>query len=380
MLGRGDVVIVAFIGLAIALLFSRRQFGPRPERRERVRKTIAAISASVLGIGGAVMAGAAPASAAMPTCTDATQHVLNPNVTAGDTWYMPCIPQYGMGKAEFTITTPASDPFPADYSLADGHQTVTSTPTQTQVHDYFEPLWEEFGSAGGADFSGAFANITEDTADATATSQPYVPDFLEPSAMDVAFPIVSVGLAAAGLPASCTPMGSGATYQGEYEVTYGSTTTHFSQTIDDVARSVTITYTPAPLYIGLNFTGGAGDEEFDTTMPICASSGGNTTFAADESDIDWDVAAYNATNLPPVLETLSPASGDLSLSSDPAEVIAATTSDLGSFTETSTPVLATTGVNTEPDGTLGAGLLSVGILATLVGVVRRRRRLPINSR
>jgi hypothetical protein len=345
-----------------------------------VKKTIAAISASVLGIGGAVGAAASPASAVVPACSNSLQHEVNPTVSPTDSWYMECIPQYGMGKAEFTTTTDAANPFPDGYELDNGHQSVTSTPTASQVSAYFSAEATDAGL--DPTYTGAFVDLSEDPTVSTATSQVYdSADVFDGLAMTVAYPIVAVGQATDGLPAACTPDGSGATYEGEYKVTFGPTTTHFSQTIDDVVHSVTVTYTPDPLYLGLNFDD-AEELYFDESKPICTSSGGETNFSPflDEGDpesadsINWIVAAYSATTLPPTLETLSPAAGGIGDLSDPEDFFSGTTTDFGSFATTSTPVLATTGLDTRPAGTLGAGLLSLGILATLVGVVRRRRR------
>jgi hypothetical protein len=324
-----------------------------------------------------LVAGAAPAQAALPKCTDATDHVVNPSVSPSDDWYMTCIPQYGMGKAEFILTAPADDPFPAGYSLTDGHQTVNSTPTAAQVHAYFEPLWDEAHTAGTATYTGAFMNLTEDATDATPTSQPYAPPTLGSGAMTVAYPIKSVGPATSGLPADCTPSGSGATYQGEYEVVYGATTTHFSETIDNVVRSVPVSYTPAPLFLGLNFTGTAGSETLDGLMPICASSGGTTTFAENDTSIFWDVAASNATTDASIMETLSPANGTFD-PGDPTSIIRATTTSFGVFAVTSTPVLATTGVDPTPATELGVGLLSAGAILGAIAIFRRRRRSRVS--
>jgi hypothetical protein len=342
-----------------------------------VKKTIAALSASVLGIGGAVAAAAAPALAVAPKCTESLQHEVNPSVSPTDSWYMECIPQYGMGKAEFTITTDSTHRFPAGYSLDDGHQSVTSSPTAAQVKAYFQAEASEESLA--ATYTGAFVNLTEASTDSTTTSQVYGIDDSTPFGATVAYPIESVGLATGELPADCTPSGSGATYEGEYKVVFGTTTTHFTQVIDSVAHSVTVAYTPPPLYLGLNFDSSSAFG-FDESKPLCASSGALTNFAADydpsgpDDGFDWASIALNATTLPPTLETLSPADGPITDLSDADSFFAATVTNFGSFATTSTPVLATTGTDPRPAGTLGAGLLSVGILAMIVGVVRRRRR------
>jgi hypothetical protein len=343
-----------------------------------MRKTIAAISASILGVGGALAASAAPASAApLPDCDNATDHVVNPSVDPLDAWYMTCIPQYGMGKVEFTITTDAAHPFPAGYALNDGHQTVTSTPTSATVENYFQPLWNVDNSAFADTFTGAFMNLTETSSTGDHLSQTYGGGnggSLEQTTM--AFIIQSVGKAAS-LPADCTSDPSDPTYQGEYEVTYKPTTTTFTETIDSVVHKVTVTYTPAPLFLGLNFdTSGDGNDQdgFDTSKPICSSSGGITNFASSQADdgIAWFGAAYlAATNTASFMTTLDP------LAEYNGVAIAPT---IGPFAVTSTPTLATTGVDPGPAGAAGIGVLVLGIIATLVGVVRRRKRMPLAPR
>jgi hypothetical protein len=352
-----------------------------------VKKTLAAIAASALGLGSALAVGGAPAQAVTPKCTNSTQHEVNPAVSPTDEWYMTCIPQYGMGKAEFTITTGASDPFPAGYSLDDGHQTITSTPAAAQVKSYFNTQWTTFSPTEPASYDGAFVNLTDPTV-STATSQLYDGTADGDTPMMVAYPIESAGMAPDGLPADCTPSGSGATYNGEYEVVYGPTTTHFSQTIGDVVHSVTVTYTPPPLYLGLNFDSADPGTPFDESKAICASSGGQTTFAPDfdASDTvvadDWILAAVNAITFPSTLETLSPADAAPADPRDPDDVVASTTTDFGSFAATSTPVLATTGVDEESGGEVGYGLLATGAILASIGFIRRRRgaRLAVPRR
>jgi hypothetical protein len=339
-----------------------------------MRKTIAAISASILGVGGALVASAAPANAVLPACTDATDHVVNPSVDPSDDWYMTCTPQYGMGKVEFTITTDAAHPFPAGYALNDGHQTVTSTPTSATVENYFQPLWNVDNSAFTDSFTGAFMNLTETSSTGDNLSQTYgggEGGSVEQTTM--AFVIQSVGKAAS-LPADCTSDPSDPTYQGEYEVTYEPTTTTFTETINSVVHKVTVTYTPAPLFLGLNFdTSGDGNDEdgFDATKPICSSSGGITNFAVSEADDGdaWFAAAFlSATNSPDYMSTLDPLAEFNGFADAPT---------IGPFAVTSTPTLATTGVDPGPAGIAGIGLLALGILATIIGVIRRRKRLPL---
>jgi hypothetical protein len=334
-----------------------------------MKKTLAAIGASVLGLAGALGATAAPASAALPACTDATDHVVNPAVSASDDWYMTCIPQYGMGKAEFSITTPASDPFPAGFSLDDGKQAVVSTPSTAQTQQYFTPLYA-IDHSDTPVFTGPFLNLVMDGS-STPTEQSYGKD----TTLAAAYPVVSVGKSTAALPAECTPASDpGATYEGEYVVTYAPVTAKFSETVGNIVRSVTVTYTPAPLFLALNFdTTAAGSNGFSTSLPQCVTAGGNTTFAAGSADfiefifITGGVATYD----PNELITLDPATAN------PAVDGATLGSQMGAFAATSTPVLATTGVDAVPAGVLGLSLLATGVVAFVFG---RRRRANAGAR
>jgi LPXTG-motif cell wall-anchored protein len=354
-----------------------------------VKKSIAAISASILGFGAAAAAGAAPAQAAtLPPCNEASDHTASATVDpATDDWYMTCAPVYGMGKAEFTITTDAAHPFPAGYSLADGHQTVTSSaPPKSEVKRYFgADFWHdhniEVGFDSAASYGGAFMNLEKTSG--TSTSQTYGDDPSASKEMSVAYRVASFGKATDPFPAACFPAGArpAATYQGEYEVKYLPTTTTWVQVLKGVKRKVTVTYTPSPLFLGLNFdtTGDANSvDNFDSSMPQCASSGGITVQAAshdDDSD-SWDGVVYNsATNNPQLMSTLVP---QPATSSSPQTI-----PPLGSFTVTTTavpttPELAVTGFDAIPIGLAGGGLLLAGIGTLFVG--RRRRHTSVIAR
>jgi hypothetical protein len=271
-----------------------------------VKKTIAAISASILGIGAAAAGGAVPAQAAPP---------------------------------------------------------------QSEVKRYFgHTFWTEHESSTGKNvkphFLGAFMKVQLFAH--TATSQTY--GGIDPTdsgrEMSVTYRIASYGKATDPFPASC---GAGP-YQGEYEVTYRPTTTTFAESLGGKRRTVTVTYTPSPLFLGLNFDTTVGDannvDDFNDSEPLCASSGGDTVFTTSGTAhpenfqlITADAAtedAFNVTTLVP-----QPDSG-------------VTTPTLGSFAVTTTPFLATTGVDPTPLGLVGGGLLIAGLGTSFVG--RRRRR------
>jgi LPXTG-motif cell wall-anchored protein len=358
-----------------------------------MKKSLAALGATVLGVTGALVASAAPAGAqpapAPLPCNTAVAH--NVSRTAGDPsaadWYMDCIPQYGMGKAEFTTSAPSGETFPAGYSLTDGKQTVTSsTPTAAQVEAYFGTFYAQVHNTSSPTYTGAFINLTEDVSDSTATSQEYQ-EAGGDAPMTVAFPITSVGKLTGGLPAACSP--DGETYQGEYVIHYAPVTTTFAEVIADKTYTTTVTLTAPTLELGLNFDA-AGSFGFDDSAALCATSTLGTVFAASSTsqplepvsapaptggtytaaDLPTGSEAWNtiandaATNDPRDLTTLIPTSSALD---DEDQVPLA----FGPFTTTATPILAETGVNAVPAGILGGSLLIAGLGAFVYG--RRRR-------
>ena len=76
-----------------------------------MKKSLAFVGASALGLVAATAA-ASPAMAIGDTtepCTDMDAQVAaTGNLTAN--WYQDCVPQYGLGKAEFTIVADENDP------------------------------------------------------------------------------------------------------------------------------------------------------------------------------------------------------------------------------------------------------------------------------
>jgi hypothetical protein len=361
-----------------------------------VKKTIAAIGASVLGLAGAAGAAAAPAAAVgTDSCTDATQHQVS--TTASDpssgAWYMDCVPQYGMGKAEFTITPAAGQStFPAGYSLTDGKQTVvSSSPTAAQVESYFASDYA-LDHSTPATYTGAFLNLTQDTADSTAAVQQYSAPSGE--VMAAAFPITAVTKLAstALLPTDCTTATPTPTYAAAYEVTYAPATTSFSETIGGTKYTNTVTLTAPPLYLGLNFN--AGDPfGFDSGEALCASSSLGTVFAPylnDPADpdaapslrsVDAQVTATAAPVGPDAWYTvaLDAAGGQAPINMNTLIPTVTGFDDPdgtpisgASFAVAAIPVLATTGVDAAPAGILGASLLLGGTGAFVIG--RRRRR------
>jgi len=205
-----------------------------------LKKTFAALGAAALGL--VPVAAAAPALAADTTvdCADMDAQV-NATGNLTDNWYQDCVPQYGIGKAEFSIVADESDPtaeFPADFvDLSDNGNpaiTVTTTGDTAALNDYF-------GTTIGGVVQYPITPVDAGLSD--PTTQTYV--------AAVAAPVTSIGLATgANTPADVVTACSvdTAAYTGAWVATFGAVDTTFSQTIDGKNWQYTIVASPAPTY------------------------------------------------------------------------------------------------------------------------------------
>jgi hypothetical protein len=315
-----------------------------------MKKALAAVGASVLGLSGALVATAAPATAATPQCTTSSDHNVSTTADGSQDWYMDCVPQYGLGKAEFTITTTSPKTFPVGYTLDDGHQTVTSSVDGTTAAAYFgEP----------AEGTGGFLNLT-DPGPSTTTSQSYG---TSGKTLYAIYPVKTTGKLTS-LPQGCFPnTTTPETYAGMYEVTFKPTTTTFTETIGGKTVTTTITTQAAPLDLGLNFSNG----QLDGSAPLCAVSGTNVFQADNNSDFTWQfLASDEVTFNPTTHQTLDPGAGS-------SVDLGSSVSTVASATVTPTkPTLALTGVDARPAGIIGGSLLAIGIGLFAYGRTRRR--------
>ncbi|MCU1507758.1 MAG: hypothetical protein JWQ12_23 [Glaciihabitans sp.] len=309
-----------------------------------MKKSIAALSATVLGLGGAVAGGALSASAADPIapCASATDHTVEATSAVDSHWYMACQPKYGMGKAEFSVTS--NEAFPAGFNL--NNSTETGTSNLDDSAQYFSALTPT------SSHTGIFTLST--------------PATLDPKTQQyhgwAAFPVTSVEQYTGTLPAEC--MLQGVSYDHVYRVNYGAATTTFKQKVNGTAWNFAVTLHPQPLILGLNFSpAGTG---LDPARPLCAVQGSTAYFGAQQDSGDWghiasSFATRNAT------ETLDPLTGF--------------PQDVGSFARlanaTTTPTasadaqLAETGVSPVPAGIAAASLLAIAVGFFAIG--RRRR-------
>lgn len=214
-------------------------------RGSGVKKTLAAVGASILGLGSVGVA-AAPAQAAdLEPCTSASQHDVTGNTTASP-WYSDCVPQFGLGKVEFSIDS--------DVDFPDGFADLTDPSVEVESALDSEAATEY---SDGNVVTNGFAAL-ERTQGGTARSQTY--------SGQIAFAVAGVGPAPESeWPAGCFPDDT-TTYGAMWKVSYVPTTVTFSQVVDGEEWVYSITSAPPPLYLGLPVTEGSSDA-------TCASSG-----------------------------------------------------------------------------------------------------------
>jgi LPXTG-motif cell wall-anchored protein len=307
-----------------------------------VKTSAALATTSIVGLGLATL-GAMPAQAADVTtpCENVYDH--NPGgTTVSDNWYMECVPQYGLGKVEFTVDSEVD--FPAGFaSLDDPSVTSVSANTGPAASEYMDSTFPVAG----------FTYLGETDAQAQQLTYQGLMMFAISgvSAMDV----------------SALPDGCGAgPYAYAFRVDYLPATVTFTQTIDGKVWTVVVTYTPSPLYLGLNFT---DDDpiDFDDGAVQCASSDTGTLVGQPDDFSQTVVLGPHASHFPSsdVIGSLSPFP-NADPDDDPIGV-------LGSFAATTPkPELAATGVETGGLGLVGGLSILVGSMLALFW--RRRRR------
>lgn len=320
-----------------------------------MKKTLAAIGASVLGLGSVAAGGALPASAAGgPTegaCAD-IQDQISSTGSITDNWFQDCVPQYGIGKAEFTIVPDENNPteeFPEGFvDLNDVENpaiTVTSTLDTAAIGTYFSDIEAPENLAPIYPIGAV---------ESTPTARTY--------AASIFAPIATIGLAT-DVPASVTAACSLDTvsYEGGWVATYNPIDATFSQTIEGVPWNHTITGTPKPSYF---FIGEDGST-------FCVTDG-EYTLTSDDNDSGIVQALFGGvftyipgsiTEGPADLQSLGIFSRD-GLVPPPAPAPAPA------------PQLAATGADAAslaPVGLLAAGVLAAGGALVALGAGRKRR-------
>lgn len=319
-----------------------------------MKKTLAVTSATVVGVGLVATGGATPAAAADITvpCTSANEHTVMTG-TLGDNWFMDCVPQYGVGKAEFTITS--VDPFPVDFAVLDDPSVSSS--------------YSENGPAAAAYFGvsgepAGFASLGEVSTGSTPSSRHYSGHFI--------LPIAGVhSILAADLPAACNA--GTVTYANAYRIDYAPAATTFTQTAGGDTWTYEVQATANPLYLGLNFVVDPGNPvpgtaggALDAGQPQCAvfndgdvvaSGGASPELSTIEDVIDW-TSASDAT-LWPINGLFGMQIGSIARSSAPAA--------------NDEPTLAETGVDVLPGSLAGGAGILAGLGLFLLGRRLKRR-------
>ena len=325
-----------------------------------MKKRTAIIGSSVLGVAAAAAAVAAPANAIGPTittpCTNVEQHTLG--TSGGTNWYMDCIPQYGAGKAEFSIAASASDPtatFPAGFEpLSDSAVPATaSVDSPAGAAPYFDLTAPTKG----------FLTLEEDTADSTTSQQTYEGVMIYKIAGVQSVPITS-------LPADCATTGD--PYLSAWEVTYEPATVTYDETVGGNKYQYTVTSTPNPLFLGLPLdTTDNNTPNVSPTASFCASDGTNFIQAEEDSvEADYIYLAHATVSSDDPSEAISLAPyPNFDEDSDAFPSVGL----LGTFDPAITPILATTGVDPTPAGLFGTGLAILGAGAVVTSNLRRRR-------
>ena len=322
-----------------------------------MKKTSAVIAVTTLGVVSAAAGVAAPAVADPVTtpCADITAHVLADPLP--DNWYMPCVPQYGLGKAEFTIESTTD--FPDEFlSLVDASVTTTSTVDEAVIGAYVQ-------GGGPVPMVDPGPLLSE-----TPTTQTYSARIVAPvTGVDVVAPVDLP----AEIVAQCDPTGWTTPI---YRATYGSLSTTFAQTIDGVPWNFTVTGNPPPTYFFLQFDPTAVADPIygafpgvAADSPFCVTDGVHTLagIADDSGGIPIrEIMSLHSGLVPPFAmllpsEIINPTGEDVPLQ------------DLGTFAlAPAAPQLAATGTAAAPYlGTAGA-LGGVGVLLAFLGYRRRR--------
>jgi hypothetical protein len=312
-----------------------------------VKKTIAAVGAAALGLGGALVGVAAPATAEVTTpCADATLHEPSPTGTYDTNWYMDCVPQYGVGKVEFTITS--ETPFPAGFDLSDTAMTTTSSAVTPAAANTY---WGTTPPPIGFDFLATPNNADPNTQDYAGAMY---------------FKVSGVaGADETTPPAACTENAD--SYAYAYTISYADNTVHFSTTVDGVTKQYDVSSSVAPVTLYLNLSPSGN---FYPDDPQCATNGSATLYASGNGDPFYDQI------------TLTHASGDLSpfplaITIDfPIDATFPLPGDLGAFAEAPEPAALPATGPTESGALAGlaAGLVALGASTLMVLGARRRAK------
>ncbi|MEQ1734990.1 MAG: hypothetical protein ABL886_01005 [Rhodoglobus sp.] len=288
-----------------------------------MKKSLAVIAASALGVVAAGASVGAPAAAAVVPQCDNFGEQTSPVFDVTDVWFAECVPQYGFGKVEFTIESDVS--FPAEFAHLDDDSVETTTDLNPALETYM-----------GDTTKGAFLDLAFE--DETTTTQRYRGVIAAPITSTAA--VVDESDVPEAVATAC--MLDGLDGIAAFHITFGSTSTTFTQTVAGVPWVYTVGGTPKSTYLFFN-------DEYD----FCY--------------VDED--GENAITDPELVEVaflLVPPFGFAV--SDESPIF-----PLGAFSRTAVPALAATGADATAPLAIAGGLLGIGVLTFGLGAALRRK-------
>ncbi len=322
-----------------------------------MRKTTALLSASTLGVVAVAAGAVAPASADIitePKCETFEDHLSDDLMAVDTDWYMECVPQYGLGKAEFTLEAP-------DSGLPDDFDLLTASRTNSPDASGIAPYYEDFFGDTDEPLDAWINPIEVEESD---------PGVLRVGAMLVA-PVSSVGRldeAPAAVGAACElesyPEG---TESITFVSNFAPVTTTFSFVgADGVTYEAPVTATPDPTYYVFIEP---SDADPEATEPIVCITDTHQT-ASTESEEGPSVAFVGLLTVPPYVWFEEIVEGSDELPGLGSFRFAAV--DDGSAEPQPEPELAATGSENAVPLAIAAGVLG-GLGALLFAFSRRRR-------
>jgi len=243
-----------------------------------MKKTVAAGSAVALGVMGAAMPLMAfPAQAASATSCDFSGDFSFTDTV--DNWYGTCIPQYGVGKAEFTISSDTD--FPAEFKdLTDPSVTVTTTADLADMTSYFgtDPAYT-------SPLDG-LTRIDDGTNPKLQRYQASDFDHNQAALMKVAS---TAEISPSDLPSACGPF----TYDRAFTVAFEPLDVTFTQTVNSEPWTYHVVISPDTLYIGGTLQPGG----WDGGAPLCMAQGTFASGGLTAAEEGWTATSADSTVL-----------------------------------------------------------------------------------
>lgn len=312
----------------------------------KLKSSVAALSAGALGLVGATI-GAAPASAAAPVCATWDDYVDGIPASGPADFFADCVPQYGLGKAEFTITS--DSPIPEGFTDLTELEPTSTTIDGAAFDAYF----------AGSELAEAPVGISaEILTDSTETTRTYLATSTVPVAGAEALPSVPSDLALmCGAGGNTDPV----VFTGAYRVDFAASSSTFSQLIDGEDWSWTITVPARSAW----YLVGAGFFDDVTSFELCATDG-IRAFSTLDDDTTAPLESLFIIPFTPEFPNIGAGPDDVAFW------------DLGPFARfVPTPVvppLPATGLETAAPAGIAVGLVAIGALALAGATVVRRRR------